>query len=606
MNSPNGLSDLSQPLEADGCAVYPALGQPGSFLYVPGTLRLAQRHNPHETVDFSLELVRGTSPFLPPQPYGVLDFSLVPSRFSAAALAVLRQQHPHAVVAPLLFTRGYLRLQSLAGAGESSNDFAPPVPLAANGLETVRLVQRLSQEATNLLKQYLEGASLSFRAMAEMEALTVAPRLPGRVKFQVSALLVALERLADTQRRITRDAVLHFWMQSASSLPVQIEVTPLDLDPAHFAHAMADHTLANFARFVPAAGASIEPTFELQAPPETNQEAIWDLSQPKIVPKIFVLTLNPFEEARRVVEAQGVQAVLHETVVPPLDTGFETILVSANLPPAVQGVRLLGVHLVAPPRPPQRVHPLTASRRFNQPGEIHRIDWRFAPLEPVEFEYKTFVVPSTGSVEQIFGQPTRHTGNYLNLSVADFPLAFIPLSASELLLQEGTIQGICRYPQPESGAPTEIPFALTAVQPAVTLALPQAAAAQASLAMEAVSLEDGTRLPLGSFPARGTRLDLMSLAAYGPHTIDIEAVFDQALPLIAIDLLPQGKPETAEHLSTLALTPEKPMAQWSYFASSPFRAGYCYRQRGLDGTTGAWSTVRLPSERLVLIASQLH
>jgi hypothetical protein len=369
---------------------------------------------------------------------------------------------------------------------------------------------------------------------------------------------------------------------------------------------MADHTLATFARFVPAAGASVEPTFALQAPPGTNQAAVWDLSQPKVVPKIFMLTLNPFEEARRVAQAQGVQAVLHETVVPPLDTGFETVLVSANLPPGIQGVRSLGVHLVAPPSPPQRVHPLTASKRFNQPGEIHRIDWRFAPLEPVEFEYQTFVVPSAGSVEQIFGQPTRHTGNYLNLNVADFPLAFVPLSASELLLQEGTIQGTCRYPQPESGTQTEIPFALTAAQPAITLALPREAAAQASLAMEAVSLEDGTRLALGSFPARGTRLDLMSLATYGPHTIDIEAVFDQALPLLAIDLLPQGQPETPQHLSTLALTPEKPVAQWSYFANSPFRAGYRYRQRALDGTTGAWSTILLPSERLVLIASQLH
>jgi hypothetical protein len=324
------------------------------------------------------------------------------------------------------------------------------------------------------------------------------------------------------------------------------------------------------------------------------------------VPKIFILTLNPFEAARRVAETQGVQAVLRETVVPPLDTGFETILVSANLPSAIQGVRFLGVHLVAPPRPPQRVHPLTASRQFNQPGEIHRIDWRFAPLEPVEFEYKTFAVLSAVNVTQILGQSTRHTGNSLNLSIADFPLAFVPLSASKPLLQEGTIQGTCRYLRPESGAPTEIPFALTAAQPAITLALPQEAAAQASLIMEVVSLEDGTRLALGSFPARGTRLDLMSLAQYGPHTIHIEAVFDQALPLMAIDLLPQGQPETPQHLSTLALTPEKPAAQWSYFANSPFRAGYRYRQRGLHGTTGAWSAILLPSERLVLIASQLH
>jgi hypothetical protein len=442
--------------------------------------------------------------------------------------------------------------------------------------------------------------------MAEMEARAVAVRIPGRVKFQVAALLAALERLADAQRRVTHDAMLRFWTQSATSLPGQIEVTPLDLEPALFAQAMTDHTLANFARFVPAAGASVEPTFELQAPPETNQEAVWDLSQLKVVPKIFVLTLNPFEAARRVAEAQGVQAVLHETVVPPLDTGFETILVSSNLPPAIQGVRFLGVHLVAPPRPPQRVHPLTASRQFNQPGEIHRIDWRFAPMEPVEFEYKTFVVLSAVNVTQILGQSTRHTGNYLNLSIADFPLAFVPLSASNPLLQEATIQGTCRYLQPDSGVQTETPFALTAVQPAITLALPQEAAAQASLAMEAVSLEDGTRLALGSFPARGTRLDLMSLAEYGPHTINIEVIFDQTLPLVAIDLLPQGQPETPQHLSTLALTPEKPVAQWSYFANSPFRAGYRYRQHGLNSTTGAWSAILLPSERLVLIASHLH
>ena len=479
MNNPHGLPDLGQPLEAAGCAVYPALDQPGAFLYVPGTLQLAQQQDARGTADFSLELVRGTSPVLPPRPYGVLDFSLVPSRCSPEALAVLREKHPHAVVAPVLFTRGYLRLQSLAGGVETSSDFDVPVPLAANGLETVRLVRRLSQEVAVLLKRCLEGASLVFQATAEMEAAAVALRLPGRVKFQIPALLAALERLADAQRRVTHDAVVRFWMQSASRLLVQIEAMPLDLEPSRFAQAMADHTLANFARFVPAAGASVEPTFELQAPPETNQEAVWDLSQPRVVPKIFVLTLNPFEAARRVAEAQGVQAVLHETVVPPLDTGLETVLVSANLPPVIQGIRFLGVHLVAPPRPPQRIHPLTASKQFKESGEIHRVDWRFAPMEPVEFEYKTFVVLSAGNVTQLLGQPTRHTGNYLNLSIADFPLAFVPLSASELLLQVGTIQGTCRYPQPESGAQTEIPFALTAVQPAITLALPQEAAAPA-------------------------------------------------------------------------------------------------------------------------------
>jgi hypothetical protein len=184
----------------------------------------------------------------------VLDFSLVPSRFSPEALAVLREKHPHAVVAPVLFTRGYLRLQSLAGGVETSSDFDTPVPLAANGLETARLVQRPSQEAAIFLKHCLEGASLALQAMAEMEAPAVALRLPGRVKFQVPALLVALERLADAQRRITHDAVLHFWMQSASSLPVQIEAMPLDLEPTRFAQALTDHTLAYFARFVPAAG----------------------------------------------------------------------------------------------------------------------------------------------------------------------------------------------------------------------------------------------------------------------------------------------------------------------------------------------------------------
>lgn len=600
-----GLPDLSQQRDVAGFAVYPAMDEPGRFLYVPNRLQLARRNDGE--MDFSLELVRGTSPFLPPQPYGVLDFSLVPARFSLDALAALRSTHPNAVVESVLFARGYLRMQSLSGTGEpTGDDFEAPVPLTSNGLETIRMVRRLSQDATILLKNYLEGANLTFRAIAEMEAPAVALRLPVRVTLQAAELLAALKLSVDEQGRITRDAVVSFWMQDPSNLPMKIEDKPLDFEPAHFAQTMADHTLGSFARFVPAAAASMEPTFELLVPLGINQKIVWDLSQPRVVPKIFILTLNPFEEARRVVESQGVQSVLHETVVPPLDTGFEILLVSANLPPGIQGVRLLGVHLVAPPRPPHRVHPLTASRQFNQPGEIHRIDWRYSPMEPVEFEYKTFVIPGGVSFEQILGQPTRHTGNYLNLSVADFPLAFVPLSASELLLREATVHSTCRYPDAGGGGQAEIAFELTAAQPSITLALPKEVAGQARLLMEAVSLEDGTRLVLGSFPARGIRLDLISLAQYGPHTIEIEVVFDQLLPLVAIDLLPEGRPETPDHLSTLALTPEKPASHWSYFVSSPFRAGYRYRKRGLDATTGAWSTVLSPSERLTLLASQLN
>lgn len=595
MISPRGLADLSQPLEVGGFVLYKALDTSGLFIYVPDVLKLARRGS---EVDFSLELVRGISPFLPPLPYGILDISFLPSRFSPEALAALRDIEPNAVVTPALFTRGYLRLQALAG--NAPDDFETPVPLASNGLETVRLVRRLSSDGAILIKSYLEGGSLAFQVVAEMEISAVSPLLPGKVRFQAREVLTALESLADTQHRVTRDAVTRFWSQDPSDLPIQLE--GVELKETQFAQVLADFTLADFAQFVPA-GAEVKPTFELQTS-EATHEVIWDLSKPKVVPKIAVLTLNSFEEARRVAESQGIGAVFHETTVPPLDVGFETILVSANLPPAVQGVQLLGVQLVAPARPPDRVHPLTAAKDFDQPSEIYRINWRFAPHEPVAFEYKTFVV-STASSRPFFSEPTRHVGTYLNLSVADFPLTFVPLSASETLLKEGTVQGVCRYKEAASGAGLETTFEISAAQPTLTLALPREAAGEASLELTVVSLDGGTRLSLDSLPARALKLDLPFLAEYGPHKVEVEVIFDEPLSLVALDLLPQDKLETPEHLSTLALTPERPISSWTYFAPSPFRSCYRYRRRDLNGVTGSWSADQLPFGRLVINASQL-
>jgi hypothetical protein len=369
---------------------------------------------------------------------------------------------------------------------------------------------------------------------------------------------------------------------------------------------MVDRVRQRFGMFIASPLSEAPPYMKLVSPGDIGSGTfIWDLSQPITVPRVFVLELDPFSAVRELVAQQGIESVIHETVVPPLQTGMVTVGVTANLPEAPVGVLQLGVDLFAPPHPPARVQPLTASLLLDKPEQLQSIHWRFSPIEDIAYQYTTFaIVKGTSGSKRLRGVSTSHTGLDLLLGPTDFPLRFLTIQASAALLAQARIRGICRSPDLQGEGIVDNLFTLSTEQPKVALSLPPEIVESSHIEIEAQSLATGQVVSLGTFAAKGLRLDLFSFREYGPHAIEIEGVFDQTIPLIAVDLLPESKLDHPEEAETIALTPAKTTARWNYFAFSPFQAGYVYRTRGLRAEPRQWSAVQSPFTRLQLQTSE--
>jgi hypothetical protein len=651
MSSWRGVPDFARPVRLNtgmsttlDWQIYPAVDEPNLFVYLPSRLEIALRERSTSgtpELDFSIESVRGMNPFKPPQPYGVLDFRLHPAPFPAEELQALQQEYPQAAMVPALFTRGWLHLQFLATT-DNINDpgatgFEAPTLLASNGLETARCIRRLTQDQLSLLKRVLQEETLSFTAWAEMELWGLAPRLAACLEFDPTALLRALQQSADEQGLLSFNILVDFWLKRLAAdgaTPPDPPIKFLDAagmsgaspvttatatDQILLAQTLADWTAAEFTEMFasPALSANPDapqPVLRLIQSPDLPAARRWDLRQEKLVPALVTLRFNPFEAVQQVVKANGLSSVLTETVVPALETGVVSLTLAANLPDNLQGVLQLGVNLLAPAHPPERIQPLTASLLLDKSQALYTVNWRFSPIEDIQYQYTCFALmefqaASGGSIiRRLEGAPTNHAGNYLLMSMGDFPLGFVPIKASELLLQQASISGICSYADPGSGALFELSFELNAAQPVVSLCLPAASLASAHLRVEAHSLgqDDARVLEIGEFPARSLWLDILHLHEYGSHMIDLQVTFDTLDGLLVIDLLPEDKLDQPEQATPLSFVPAQPTRAWTYFARSPFRAGYVYRLHApAVSTPGPWSSVQSPFEPLVLKASQL-
>src|SRR5215213_3087649 len=107
-----GLPDFEQPIQVEGAQVFFPYQGNGPHLLTPDGLEVAERGD--GAVDFQLDVVRGRTPLLPPKPYGVLDLRLCARYRMEASLRLLRELRPAAMLAPIGFTAGWLRL--VAGA----------------------------------------------------------------------------------------------------------------------------------------------------------------------------------------------------------------------------------------------------------------------------------------------------------------------------------------------------------------------------------------------------------------------------------------------------------------------------------------------------------
>jgi hypothetical protein len=601
------IVDFAAPFKIEDIVFFPAVNEPHHFVYFTPELEIAPCVDKRKAIDFSVEAVRGESPFLPPEPYGVLDFRVRPIPLADAVIVALREQHPHAFVSPLVFQRGYLRLEVISGrdtlTDEELAQFEQAMLLVSNGLDSARLIRRLSSSVTSLLKGVLQNKSLLFAATAEMEALGQAQKLDAKVAFEKQALSTALANLVDSKGYVTHEDIVAFWMQDMEHLPI-VDAHGFDTsDSEQLARTLADWTVAHFASSIAPSGKPIEPTWQLAATSTRAEIVRWNLLHEQIVPRVVSLRLNPFAAAQKVVDESGLDAIWHETVVPPIETGLKTLIVGTNLPPALHGIVKLGVHLEAQPNPPLRPHALTESHLFEDAEALHRFNWRFSPQETVHYDYSTFVlIRQGGAMRRLVGTSIAHDSTYLLVGVDAYPLEFVTVRADEALLKLAQVTGVCRSKADNDASeplPDAINFNLTLAQPQVTLALPPTVRPHFEFVFEACSLSDNSCLSLGSFAAKPLMLNLLSFKEFGQQAVEIVVDFDSDMPLLALRFLPENVAE--DEATVLAFRPESPSREWRYFAASPFHNGYRYR---LHEDTGAWSEVQSPDATLVIQASK--
>ncbi len=588
-----GMPDFQMLLQGKDVSVYAPFQGQGAYTLLPQGLDIAKRED--GTGDFHLAIVRPENPMLPPAPYGTLDFRLRAAFAMEEGLALIRARQPGSVLEQATFRDGFVQIFPI---GEELKNAAPQlfVPVAVNfqGLGVARFFAHLDLASALLVKDMLAANTAPLRATAFLEVWGVAPRLPLKASIDPAAFLAFLVSKAGPGGRISHAALVSAFTAASDDVPWKIEGSMDQVAQTVFSECMADHVRARFASLAAPLQGESTPMFVLPTPDQFGSGTfLWDLNEPTATARVISLTFDPLAAARELVGAHGIDAVLSQDTVRRLQTGIALLAVTANLPTQRQGVLSLGVTVKVPPKLPFRPQQINRTVELQEPGDSGSVQVQLSPKEKLAFTCQTFVIlQDSAGIQRLEGEDTPHEGDKLDLHAEDFPLTFVPVEASDRLLAAGAVSGTVRHDDVQSA------FSLTTAQPRLTLTVPKDAAA--TLEFEFRSADGAHVLKLGPAPARASHLDLSSFREYGPQTLDIRCTFHEGTPLVAIDLLPEPAAESANSITVLAMTPQSPQRQWSWFASSPFTPGYRYRLHSTGTTANSWSDVRSPFEPLLL------
>jgi hypothetical protein len=597
-----GLPDFHAPLRDDapsgwGCAYWPFGGGTHCFL-VPDALQLAIRAD--GTPDFELDILRPLAPGLPPAPRGLVDMSLkAVCGGIVAALAALRRLRPDATVEPAAPACGFLRF--VPAASDAPAALLEPIPIAPNGLGSLRHIRELSLEAALLLREELAQGTSTVTALAELEIIGVAPRLPIRVRFDPAALLAELGAQHGRRVVVRRDDLVARFRANRDRPLLEIvgvaAALATECTVAEFAEAMTDLVRLRYGAAAPSSGPCEGPALSLIGLEDTASEGNteWDLAQPVPVCRPVMLRLDAFAALGAAARRSGLETLVSETTIPPIGLGSVTVDAAANLPPRRVGLRIVGADLIAAPRPPSRPDAVIKTAVFIPPEDKVRITLQLSPSETPTLAAHPFVwrEGQSGPI-RLDGTPREFPGGILTLGVDDFPVVFIPIEASDDLLSLARVHARCRWDG--SADPLEIELTVAAASAALALPLD---VNNATLEFEAIPLQQPAQsIRLAPKPARPTHLSLASFPEFGAHSVVITVALPPDVPVAALDFRPEALPDEPASVTTLAFTKTQASREWMWFAASPFAAGYRWRHHVDGSVPGSWSDVQSPFQPL--------
>ena len=568
-----GALDFGGLVRTSETKLFSCFEMPNRYQVLPNEICLGKRDD--GTPDFRVELIRGPDPMSGPEPYGVLDLRLVPAWPLEQALNEARALRPDATVLGVVAHHAWLKLVGTEG------QLLRPVEVAGDGLGAMRLTARLDRDGAMLFVGALERGTVMAHGVAELQWSGVSPRVAVTARFDPRALMADLNAISDGGV-LTQDALTSFFARDPAILPFEVSGWTDSTDVHSFGWTMADRIRHQFGTPVLSTKDDNQPCIKLRSPAETDTGRFeWNLVQPFWATRSLVLIFDAFKAVNDIIGRGGLSTILRKTVTQSISSGYVLVEVSANLPDNRVGLLSCGANLRAPARPPRRMQALTETVELGPPEDRARALLRFAPNEPPAYTVQTFVVVSKRSGIAVLESEERPaTGESLPLTVADFPVQFVPVEASPQLAKLARVLAVARWT--EDGEQREQGVELTTDSLRACIAAPR----DTEVIIQYSAELGGARVECIN---GGNRVDLPSFAEYGSHTVQIELQFaDADEETVAIELAPE-EDGTA---TPLFFTRTKERREWTYFARSPFASGYRYRPFAVNGPPHPWSAVQ--------------
>jgi hypothetical protein len=594
-----GFPDFTTAVSSAGMTIYPAFGN-GSYSVLPQQLDLAK--NANGSPAFALTLAQQAGDFSSTADYAQLSFSLDANFPLGPALALLRNSDPKATVKPSAISGGFCRLYQTTTGVPVPADLLQPKALFQFTTSFAEWSQRMSLDAGEAVKGALQGqSSLLLGARVEIAVPGVGPRMAVYAQFEPANLLTAL--LAGTSNRsMAASDVLAFFSAPLANYPVTITAIPSGSEGA-LPQILTDRVIAAYGELTPSPGAA-DPAFILFKPVSEIDTATtrWDLSEPTLVMRPWVFSLDPIGSIRALNDPAVLAGVIQEITIPALTLGAYQVNVAANLPQSRTGIAAIGARLVTAPSAPETV-------LFTPPGDSGTVQLSTGIQQTPQYTVTCFSVIAAGQfVQQYESAPVSHSETWIELEPDDFPLTFTHILATPSLLSFATINGVLSY---QTGThQVQQSFTLQAVQGAsaamleVTVAAPSNAT-NVTITLLAVPLDGSISISLSASASGTTQFDLTSFPGFGSHIITVQSSLATGAAPLFIEFLAEldlSNPQAVP--SKIVLTADQPTASWGYVATSPFHPGYAFRVAAAPGATPlTWSALQ-PYDTVLTLTSE--
>lgn len=588
-----GLPDFSQSYIGTNFIAFAPYKESGAVSVIPLSLNIAQ--NDDGKPDFILESVRGTNPFGSPKPHGILDMRFQIMDLTPEMLQEIRTQWGEYSISVPHFQQGFMRFDVQANRlNPEMKELQEPIVLEGLSISHIRFVRRLTSDTVTLFKDALSAENLLIHSHAELEVKGIAARMPVELSFIPSSLIRAIERLANRDRILPMSKLTEYFKQDLRRLPFSSLKKDETFESDVFAKTMSDCISHHFGTFVPTPANESEPHIRLQTASEAGISRVnWDLSQPKVVSRLFAFQFDAMAEARKLVNEFGIDHFLEESIIESLNTGFVRLMITHPFKVLPKNILSMGVKVNLPYNPPYRPNAINETIDF-QPGiDKEFVNLRFTPFEKQAFFYETFVIVKDSSgTRELTGAKTKAEGEHLKLFMHDFPFDIVNISASAGLMSKAIIGGKINWK--ENSKSLSSSFIFTSDNQQVALALPSGSGSEVVCSVR-IAEKNASATIEKDFPLQNSlHLYRYSFPEYGPHTVDVEVSLGNK-NLFALELLAEDKEENVDNIQVLSFTQEQNKKSWTWFADSIFQAGFKYRAFSTEnGSPNNWSKVQSP------------